>query len=362
MIRIILLCAIPGLMFFIFPVGDFSFRLSWQIVSIFAAGVAFSALLSCWWRRLFFLLALAQAAFLPVFPLAYITLMMIAIFLGAAEGFLRIDPESIMDAMCIAALLLSGWAIGQRLGILPYFNIGAAGHGPFNNTAAGTFIALCLPAFFRRKPLGFLFSRPVYRAYAAPALALVLLFCDSITATLAALAAVAVYLVLSGLVRRWVLVAVGCGCAGLLMLAVLQDFHGAALPKMVTNARWPIWQVAASLITAEPFGHGLGSFSQIFPQVMHGKFAADVMHAHNEYLQIGFEMGLQGMVLVCLYPLWVGATAWRKRRRLTEAGRISAAGITALAVSCMGWHAFHIAPLAVLGAAWLGMAQREGIS
>jgi hypothetical protein len=33
--------------------------------------------------------------------------------------------------------------------------------------------------------------------------------------------------------------------------------------------------------------------------------------------------------------------------------------MTALVVSCLGWHTFHIAPLALVGVAWIGLWERE---
>jgi len=85
-----------------------------------------------------------------------------------------------------------------------------------------------------------------------------------------------------------------------------------------------------------------------------------MMHAHNEYIQTGFEMGLQTVALIAAYLVWFGVMVWRRTLRSAPCAlRIVASGMAALAVSCLGWHTFHIAPLALLGAAWLGMARKE---
>ena len=356
--RIILLSAIPGLMFCILPVQGMEFRFSWQLVSIWAAGVAFAGMLSSWWWKGFFLLALVQVMMHGPILTSYMVLTMIAIFLAAAAGFSRMDSGLILDSMCVAAILLSLWIIGQKAGLFPYSDIGTIGAGPFNRDSAGTFIALCLPAFFGREPRFYLWGNAIFRVYAIPLLALAIVFCSVTPGIFAAIAGVAAYMAVSGFLRRGAMIAIAGSCLIIVIFANLLDVRD-AIPIFFENGRWPVWRHTILAIWAQPFGHGLGSFAQIFPWIMQGKVEPDMLHAHNEYLQVGFEMGVQGMLLVAIYPLWVGLSAWRKRRRLTEYGRISAAGITALAVSCMGWHTFHIAPLAVLGAAWLGMARKE---
>ena len=365
--NIILLSAIPGLMFFIFQVGDFSFRFSWQLVSIWLAGVAFAAILSSWFWRIFFLLALGQAAFDTMLNGAiltsYITLMMIAIFLGAAERFSRMSLDHIMDAMCVAGSLLSLWVIGQRLGLIPYFNIGISGAGPFNGNAAGVFLALCVPAFCRKAHSSWLLAHGWLRKLRLwqllPVVGVGIYLCRSTTGMIAALAGLGAWALVSRVGILWT----GAGALMACMIFGLFLWKGDPSPNILPVGRWPVWERAIRSFEAAPFGRGLGSFAQVFPRMTVGDDriyhrGAAMMHAHNEYLQTGFEMGLQAMAVVMGYPVWIGVMAWRKRKRLADTGRIAVAGIAALAVSCLGWHTFHIAPLAVLGSAWLGMGHR----
>jgi len=359
--KIILLSAIPGLMFFIFQMGNFSFRLSWQLVSIWLAGVAFAAILSNWFWRIFFLLALVQVIFNEVVLTSYITLMMIAIFLGAAEGFSRIRPDGIMDAMCVGGVLLSLWVIGQRVGILPAFSLGESGAGPFNRISAGVYLALCFPAFCREAPGSWLMAHGwprILRWWHFLSLIITgLLLCRSTTGVITALAGLAAWALISRPGMLWV----GVGAVLAVMFCGLFFWKMDPLTNALHGGRWPAWERVILSLDAAPFGRGLGSFAQVFPRMIlsDDRIANNMRHAHNEYLQTGFEMGLQGMLLIVVYPVWIGVVAWRKRKRLTYTARIVVSGIAALAVSCIGWHTFHIAPLAVLGAAWLGMAHGE---
>jgi tetratricopeptide (TPR) repeat protein len=77
------------------------------------------------------------------------------------------------------------------------------------------------------------------------------------------------------------------------------------------SAMWPpsgsafqrlhIWEVTISMIKASPiFGTGLGTFQIVFPKFRYPDFNLDVpignlLHAHNEYLEIWSEMGLIGL-------------------------------------------------------------------
>ncbi len=357
--KIILLSAIPGLMFCVVPMQGMGFRFSWQLVSIWLAGLAFAAILSNWFWRIFFLLALAQVIFNGAVITSYITLMMIAIFLAAAEGFSRLRPDDIMDAMCVAGVLLSLWVIGQRIGLIPYFNIGSAGAGPFNGNAAGVFLALTVPAFLRRAQSAESRARrhaPCAMRFALPVVGVGIWLCGSTTGMIAALAGLAVWALISrpGMFRVW---------SGVVMATALCSvffWKVDPLSSALHGGRWPVWERVVLSFESAPFGRGLGSFAQMYPQMIRGddRIPNHMRHTHNEYLQVGFEMGIQGMLLIIAYPIWIGITAWRKRNRLTEAGRIAVSGIAALAVSCLGWHTFHIAPLAVLGSAWMGMGHR----
>lgn len=352
--RIILLSAIPGLMFCILPVQGMEFRFSWQLVSIWAAGVAFAGMLSSWWWRGFFLLALVQVMVHGPILTSYMTLVMIAVYLGAAEGFSRIEPDWIMDAMCVGGVLLSLWVIGQGIGLIPRFNIGISGAGPFNRISAGVYLALCLPAFLRQGVRARCGILPGLRWWhGLPVIAGALYLCVSSTAVFTALAAIVTWVLFKGAAAKVLLIVAVTAS----LFCMLFFWKADRITNLFEPSRWQYWSDVLRTVQVEPLGRGLGSLSQLVPVI--GTKYVDMQQAHNEYVQAGFEMGLQGMALILAYPAWVGIMAWRKRKRLTHTARIVVSGIAGLAVSCFGWHTFHIAPLAVLGAAWLGMARKE---
>jgi len=63
------------------------------------------------------------------------------------------------------------------------------------------------------------------------------------------------------------------------------------------------WEAAFSMIKASPvFGSGLGTFQIVFPGFRYPGFESDIpygnlLHAHNEYLEIWAEMGILGLAL-----------------------------------------------------------------
>lgn len=319
---VILLAAIPGLMFCIIPIDGISLRFCFQVCAIWLAGIVFMTMLRSWWMRAFFALALLQVMLMRPIILSYITLMMIAIYLAAAEGFSRIKPDRIFLAMCAAGILLSIWIVLQRLGILGTFSLGTLGAGPFNIDEGSVFLALCVPAFFRRR------WWPVI-----PLLCLALFLCRATTGVVAALGAAAVYAALSN-IRLRILAPAGAVIAAASLL-----FFTVADPAMTTinNPRWRVWKHIVWSYRSEMFGRGLGSFSNLFPLLISGdrslgvttdELSADKqrvltndtgwwIHGHNEYLQLGFEMGLQALALVIAYLGWIAAYIFRNRRRLT---------------------------------------------
>lgn len=130
------------------------------------------------------------------------------------------------------------------------------------------------------------------------------------------------------------------------------------LHNLIDCSRWQIWSRIIHSFPSEPWGQGLGSFKQFFPLLYPDTSMVHVTEAHNEYLQAGFEMGVFAMVLIFAYLISGFYKVWKKRDHLTQNHCQAVAGFTILALSCAGFHVFHIPPLALLGAAWLGQFER----
>jgi O-antigen ligase len=99
-------------------------------------------------------------------------------------------------------------------------------------------------------------------------------------------------------------------------------------------SRWPIWQSAVQEMVDHPLGIGIGLYQYTYPQyafpieggiVRYGKIA---FTPHNEYLQIGLELGMIGLAVVLVGCALVGREAFRLLRQpLTRSERGLAMGL-----------------------------------
>lgn len=349
--RYILLAAVPGLMLCLIHRDGMAFRFSWQLASIWLGGVIFIILLSGWWRRAFFALALLRTAMLPPNYEAYLGLLLIAIFLAAVEGFRRIDEDQTMNAICVAGILLLAWTLAQKFGLAQAW-FGPHSTGPFNPDTGAIFLALCLPAMLRGQWF-FLIPFAIFG----------LIVAASLTGMLAAAIGMAIFLWLSIKSRKTLAV---CGLALALMFG-LWAWQTGEWRQIRSDTRWLAWKHAAWSMRAEKWGRGLGSWKEVFPLLVlqepklgkarphKGKLIVNGawLHAHNEYVQAAFELGWQTLALIAAF---VSVMALKICRRIAPGH--AAAGMAVLAVSCFGFFPLHIAPTALLGSAWLGLWER----
>lgn len=377
----ILLWAIPGLMLCVVPATEAAdFRFYWQLVCIWLAAACLARWLTSWWWRLFMLAAIVQVVrYGPVLP-AYMTLVYIGIFLAAANAMAKIPSSDTMDSICLSGIVLALWIGLQRMGLVQCYEPGDACTGPFNPDAAGVFLSMCLPAFLRGR------VRPHIRLrwdclIWLPGIAMIL--CNSTTAIIAAVAGLIVFMAMS---KKGSSLATAGGALALIALATAVICITDPPRSTIENPRWRVWKHTICTYRSEPSGRGLNSYASIFPyfisgdkklQGMHrgkdlpgGRWVLDArlfwLHAHNEYLQAGFEMGLHTVALIIAYLgafLW-GALSLRYPKPFGHGRSLQylpnwTAGMAGLAVASAGWHVFHIAPLALLGCAWLGIAHKE---
>ena len=351
--EIILLAALAGLMFCIVPAGGFEFRLSWQLAAIWGGGIAFAAFLSGWWRRLLWAGALAHTALgLPPSYDAYITLGTIAVFLTAVEGIKGIDEDCVLDAIAVGALALFAWQALQFLGVAHQWFERPS--GPFNPCSAGVMLALGLPAFFR--PRWWPGLVPVcWGIWAA----------GSSTGAAAAGAGCVACAIVDRRIPRFALLsaAVLLGTAAALWLTLVDP-----LANTLACPRWTAWKRAAEIVAVNPWGLGLGSFKDLFPQLSAGvpglgelswENGAVTMRqaftqAHNEYVQLAFELGIPALALASAFVLSIGI-----RIAVGGISPRAAAGLAAAAVGCLGWGLFHIAPLALVACAWIALYENS---
>ena len=113
----------------------------------------------------------------------------------------------------------------------------------------------------------------------------------------------------------------------------------------VSYARWQIWQSAGREMAEHPLGIGLGLYQYVYPRhavpiegqiARYGKVAQTT---HNEYLQMGVELGVAGMVMFCWGTIVVARESrLALKQRLARWQRGALVGLTA-AVTGMLVHA-----------------------
>jgi O-antigen ligase/Tfp pilus assembly protein PilF len=133
------------------------------------------------------------------------------------------------------------------------------------------------------------------------------------------------------------------GLIGVVFLVVLVSlFHNPMRDRVVAEhvynpaayMRWEMWQSAVNEMIEHPFGIGMGLYQYTYPRyafpveeeiVRYGKIAYT---PHNEYLQIGIELGLAGLAIFLLGIVVVVRDAlWLLRQRLTRRQRALAVGM-----------------------------------
>ena len=283
---------------------------------------------------------------------AYISLMMVAIFLAAAEGFSRINKNHVMDAMCIASAIMTTWVFAQGCGELwPKGNF----VGPFNPDTGSVFMALLIPGFFRKDRWHGLW-------FAIPGV----LMAGTTTGFVAMIAACIIALAMHS--RALSLKRAIVFPMAVVIVAGIWFWKIDPIQGSLGCTRWTVWKHAAWAMRSEMLGRGLGSWKIKFPLLASGekrlgsvtnengkiKMGSVFLQAHNEYVQTAFELGAQTALLIGIFLTWAAISICRGQVPVYAAG-----GMAALTVSCMGWHVFHIAPLALVGCAWLGMSVEQ---
>lgn len=356
----ILLIAIPGLMLGFIPAPGISLRFGWQLISIWLAAAVFAGtVLRSWWLRLFFILCFLTVLRYGPIATSYLTLLTIAVFMAATEGVRDIEPVKIYDAMTAAAILLLAYGCAQFGGIMRYFPplSPVSTMGPFNINSASAFFAMCLPVFFSVRPVKIFKWTLPGRFSLLPVPLYGLLMSRSTTGFAAAVAACVVYGALGGVSKKVFVV----GMAAALMAGAV-FFTAVDPPGKKDMIRPHIWKHIGWSFRSEKLGRGLGSFESLFPVMilsdpkLVGETGGLVLHAHSEYLQAGFEIGIPAMLMLLLFPFVKIDMGWMWRESLAESEKIALAGLAATAVAAAGFHTFHVAPTALLGCVWIGRA------
>jgi len=350
----IALLSIVGLMFCVIPYGGLSFRVSMHVAALWIGAVVVALFLTDWWRRGFWLLAVLRTAVAEPNGMPIVLLATIALFLLAIEVYKKLPAWQLILALRLAGLVLTIWIGLQRLDLVPRWMLA----GPFNPDSAAVLLAMTLPAFWFRDEsrLGLATS-----IISHVAILWALTSCGSTTAFGAVLAAAAVRF-REELFHSWRAFAVA-GVIGLLT-AGLWFTQVDSLSGVMSCRRWTTWQAGLKQTAVKPLGHGLGSWSEVFvartannPEITtitkrsDGSVSRSVMDtAHNEYVQLGFELGWLGLALAVAWSVWM----------LVFKFSIFTPGLMAVLVASLGMFVFHEAPTALIGCVWIALNEVEG--
>ncbi|WP_158217617.1 O-antigen ligase family protein [Lottiidibacillus patelloidae] len=117
--------------------------------------------------------------------------------------------------------------------------------------------------------------------------------------------------------------------------------------------RWGIWKRTVPLISEYYLiGSGPSTFSNVFPYHSHDeRYAID--NSHNEYLEIGFSMGIPALIVYVAFILTIVSVTFLKARQLKGNDEIFAYVLAAVIISYSIKLVFNISVIPVAPFFWL---------
>lgn len=294
------------------------------------------------WVAMFLLLA-GVSSIIP-FSTRFSTEAFRAVFIGCLWFYLiTIIPKDkisyLLDAICILALFNITMLVFQYFGFDPIFKPRGGGDGTpvvgflSNKNEASAFLAFCFPAFLRNR-----------WKYFTPLIFLGLLISSSTGGFLAAILATLAYWILRDgktvIKNNWPYI--------IALFVLMSVFFGFIdIPNISSNnSRFTAWSKGAELYKQHwLFGSGIGHWKIVFMQTkISGLW---FVHAHNEFIQGVFEMGIGFAILVCGYLLNI----FKYRERAI----LPATALVAIVSNSMVNFPFHIAQTAIIAITWMAM-------
>ena len=355
--------------FFVIPVSNMPFRLSREILAIWMGVGLVMAFTPSWWFRGFMALALVHLIVNPA-SIAYWDMMLLCGFCGIYAVIRKMDDEWmqwLLMGVCLVALVQAVLIFVQFAGLweVEGYPCGMLA----NSNDAGAFLALSLPAFAPHGAwrMAHGANKILYIVLSALCVLAALVATRCTTGFVAAGAGITLWLILEKRIKRSSK-AVGLGL--MVMLSVV--FFLKIDPIKYTLWEHPRWfeiERTVKAIKDKPWGYGLGSFKELFPMMTatdprlgrlvktkdgRYKLYGAREQAHNEYLQMTFELGWPFLVLI---DGFLASFIYRLLRVRTTHGaeHMAACGLVILAVGCAGFFWLHLPESAFLGVMWLAI-------
>lgn len=347
--------------FFVIPVSGMPFRLSREILAIWMGVGLVMAFTPNWWLRGLLGLALAHLIIHPA-SIAYWDMMLLCVFCGIYGVVRKMNDEWIqwlLMGVCLVAMVQAVLIFVQLAGL---WNCAFPGGGTYprgmfaNSGDAGAFLALSWPAFM------LMTRKPGNRCALIRTFGTIVILC-----TVVATGSTTPFLALMSGICLWILIQPALKAyRRLLIAALLVPLIGMFLiwvdpiKGTLKDLRWHLWDRTIMSIQDKPWGYGLGSYKELFPAMMaNDPRLRHTEQAHNEYLQMIFELGWPFLLLVAGF--FASFMHWLFGQRTTDNGqRTAACGLVILAVGCAGNFWLHLAEVGFLAIFWLAIWDRTG--
>jgi hypothetical protein len=141
--------------------------------------------------------------------------------------------------------------------------------------------------------------------------------------------------------------------AGTVVLAAGYQHRGdGVLVRALTERRLVLWHESLTIMTADPGGVGPGRFMYVSPTAIRD---ADAHWAHEEFLQLGVELGWAGLALVLLLFAWGFSRLW-VHPAPDGVVALGAASLAALGIHACVDYILHFPAIPLTAMALLGTA------
>jgi O-Antigen ligase len=123
--------------------------------------------------------------------------------------------------------------------------------------------------------------------------------------------------------------------------------------RALTERRLELWSEALDILAEHPGGVGVGGFATTAPTAIRD---GDARWAHQEFLQVGVELGWAGLALVVLLFVW-GFARLALHPRPDAYVALGAASLAALGIHASVDYVWHFPAMPLAAAALVGAAQ-----